>query len=149
ELLPKIIQREDITFQTSFVDSRKHLRLQVCDILMGAAGSFGNRMDKRRSVDQRKMSVNQACRLKLAKTIQDHFTELSQKSRGSKAFNWFESTGIDGDRSNNFRHKVRIWKLIPGRYRLDDGWLRSHLGPGEMYSGERIGSKIHTLRPEF
>jgi Protein of unknown function (DUF3800) len=48
ENLPVIIGRTDLTFNLSFVESKKHIRLQICDLIMGAAGSYGNKMHLKR-----------------------------------------------------------------------------------------------------
>ncbi len=118
--LPDIIGRKDLKIEVRFVESKKHLRLQLCDVLMGAAGSYGNKMHKRRADGAKRMTSKQKCRYQLGKHIYDRLRALDSKWRGSKAFNWFESTGLG--EGNAWDHKIRIWKCIPKGHTLDLGW---------------------------
>ncbi len=88
------------------------------------------------------MTDKQKLRLELAKHIYDHFRNCDAKHRGSKAFNWFESTGIGGDPTNNFNHKLAIWKLTPSVYQVDKGWENDHLDDEGKYQGPDIQKEI-------
>jgi hypothetical protein len=125
--LPKIIERPDIDFKLAFINSSHSVALQACDLLMGAAGSYGNKMHDLRTDGKRGMSKKQAVRLDLARHIYQHLRALDSDFRGSRAFNWFETTGTDGDPRNYHDHKMRIWKFKPKRYVLDRGWLNRNL----------------------
>ena len=138
--LPRILERSDMEIRVRFVDSKKLRRLQVCDILMGAAGSYGNRLHKRRDEGQRGMKPRQKVRYQLAKHIYDRFREIDARERGSKAFSWFESTGRDGAMENRFRHKLRIWKFIPENHERDLGWKNKNLDSQGRYCGPKVTS---------
>lgn len=123
--LPRIIDRHDLRVVVRFVDSNRHIRLQMCDILMGAAGSYGNRMHKRRLPGVRRMTKKQKCRKELGKYIYDKLRAVDAHSRGSKAFNWFESTGRQSTHGNaTHLHKIRIWKFTPKNHQIIEGWRR-------------------------
>jgi hypothetical protein len=128
-----------------FVNSERFLRLQLCDLLMGAAGSHGNKWHLRREGSRRGMKPKQKCRHEMALYIYEHFRRLDAAERGSKAFNWFESTGTDGDQENYLKHKLRIWKFKPKRYQLDEGWQNKNLDSQGLYLGPKIDAKIHEI----
>ncbi len=125
--LPRILGRLDIEIKVTYIDSSKFLRLQVCDLLMGAAGYKGNKVDKRRPNNQRGMTKNQKLKLELADYIYEKLRYINTQDRGSKAFSWFETTGTDGMKQNYFNHKMRIWKFIPNTYRKNKGWENDNL----------------------
>lgn len=125
--LPRLLGRSDVEIKVTYIDSSKFLRLQVCDLLMGAAGYKGNKIDKRRPNGQKGMTKNQKLKLELANYIYNKLRYIDNIDRGSKAFSWFETTGIDGDKKNYFIHKMRIWKFIPKSYRKNKGWENDNL----------------------
>lgn len=127
EDIPNKISRNDISLNVTYIDSRKHINLQVCDVLMGSAGYYGNKYFLRREAKQRGMTEKQKIKFELAKYIYNKLRSIDANDRGSKAFNWFESTGIDGDLQNNLNHKMRIWKFIPKTYVINAGWHNDNL----------------------
>lgn len=133
ENLPVVLGRSDVEVRVTFVNSANVPRIQICDVLMGAAGSYGNKMQLRRAPGQRGMSEKQGLRFEFAKLVYNKLREISCKERGTLAFNWFESTGKDGDWANVLHHKVRIWKFTPKRYRIDRGWQNDHLDRQGMF----------------
>ncbi len=139
--VPQLITR------VRFVDSKKFLRLQLCDLLMGAAGSHGNKMHLRREVGQRGMTEKQKCRFGMATYIYDCLRQLNAGQRGSKAFNWFESTGTDGAPKNRLNHKLRIWKFVPKRYQIDKGWQNDNLDNQGRYQGAQLETQIRSDDP--
>ncbi len=140
EKLPVLLNRTDLQFDVSFVDSKKHLSLQVCDVIMGAAGSYGNKMHLRREEGRKRMTEKQKCRVKICKYIYEKLKAIDKADRGSGAFNWFESTGIGSNPANKLTNKIRIWKFIPGTYRIDKGWENDHLDSQGRYvvSGRKL-----------
>ncbi len=135
--LPAQIGRRDLSIYVTFVDSKQFRRLQVCDLAMGAAGSFGNRLHDRRSAGQRGMKPRQKARYELARYIYNHLRALDHATRGSKVFNWFESTSNDGAPANNFQHKIRIWKFVPKNHKIDYGFRNKYVGKQGEYLGSR------------
>ena len=140
--LPNILERKDLTVSIKYVKSSKHLRLQICDLLMGAAGSHGNKGSEIRKLGQRGMTQKQKVRHDFCKFVYNKFKVLNKNKRGAGAFNWFESTGIGSDMVNRYEHKARFWKFIPRMYYKDKGWENDHLVKG-VYQGPDIDtSKI-------
>ncbi|HRI50280.1 MAG TPA: hypothetical protein PLW65_08860 [Pseudomonadota bacterium] len=131
--LPTYWGRSDLTMQVSFVKSSRNEQLQICDLMMGAAGSHGNKMSLRRANGRRGMTDKQMLRHDLAVYIYEHMRKLDSEERGSRAFNWFESTGLQGDPANHHFHKARIWKFKPSQYKLDMGWENSQLDKYGQY----------------
>jgi len=127
EKLPTILTRTDLEIDCSHVCSKRLMRIQICDVMAGAAGSYGNRMHEKRAPGQRGMGTYQKCRYILAKHIYAKLHSLNNLTRGKSAFNWFESTGMDGSQKNLLSHKMRIWKFIPSNYMIDKGWQNDHL----------------------
>ncbi|MCV5824645.1 hypothetical protein OFN33_29755, partial [Escherichia coli] len=66
------------------------------------------------------------------KKIYDMLRRIDSQFRGSKAFNWFESTGVDGDISNRYHHKMRIWKFIPTNSLPDASWQDDAFGNNKV-----------------
>lgn len=139
------ISRNDISFDPVFVNSSRFLRLQVCDLIMGAAGFYGNRHHKRRASGQRGMSSKQKLRLRLAKYIYGKLRDIHNSDRSTNSFNWFENTGHDGSKENRLTHKIRIWKFIPSNYRIDHGWKNSSLSSSGEYIRKDISKEVYTL----
>jgi len=125
--LPRLLGREDIQINVTFMESSKSRRLQICDLLMGAAGSHGNQMQKQRRGGRRGMSNKQRVRDRVCRHIYNHLRKLDSDTRNTRAFNWFETTGHDGSKANRYHHKARVWKFIPARHRKDFGWENSDL----------------------
>lgn len=125
--LPRLWGRNDITFRVTYIESDKFIRLQVCDLLMGAAGYKGNKIHHRRENNKRGMTKKQKLKIELADYIYNKLRKINEIDRGSKAFNWFESTGLNANTENRFHHKMRIWKFIPNSYRKNKGWENDNL----------------------
>lgn len=143
--LPGVLGHPGLTVRVTFEQSERVPRIQVCDLIIGAAGSYGNKMHEIRDNGRRGMTDRQKARLELSKHIYDGLRAIDSKARGSMAFNWFESTGKDGDRTNLLNHKLRIWKFMPRRFQVDRGWQRDHLGPAGQYVGPDLHPTVRTL----
>lgn len=141
--IPKKIHREDISLNVTYIDSRKHINLQVCDVLMGSAGYYGNKYYLRRENRQRGMTEKQKIKYSFAKYIYDKLRSIDANNRGSKAFNWFESTGLDGDFQNYLNHQMRIWKFIPKTYVINAGWHNDNLDSQGRFIAEEIRQPVH------
>ena len=127
ERLPDTWGRKDITVNVTYENSKNSIRLQVCDLFMGAAGYYGNKFHLRRPNNRRGMSNKQKIKYEMSSYIYNAIREIDRVSRGSKAFNWFESTGASGDTKNYFDHCLRIWKFIPDRHVINKGWQNDNL----------------------
>ncbi|AVF46216.1 DUF3800 domain-containing protein [Acinetobacter nosocomialis] len=125
--VPQYFQRTDIEIQVSYIDSSKFIRLQICDLLMGAAGYKGNKVFARRQPKQRGMTKKQKLKLELANYIYNVFKDINFRDRGAKALSWFESTGFNGSKENMYHHKFRVWKFIPSVYTKNKGWENDNL----------------------
>ncbi len=136
--LPRILNRSDLSVVVTFHNSSRIRRLQICDLVMGAAGSYGNNMHKKRKPGQRGMTSKQKLRLKFCKYVYNNLREIDADFRGSKVFNWFETTGLAGDYSNLLNHRLRIWKLVPRHHVRDVGWQNAHLDRQGTYQGAII-----------
>lgn len=135
EMLDRTYFRLPIQMELLFMNSKKSRRLQVCDLLIGAAGSYGNKMQLLRADGRRGMSDKQKLRLEFSKIVYNELRAIDAATRGSKAFNWFETTGLAGDLSNLFSHPMRMWKFKPARHIRDFGWENDHLGRHGEYLG--------------
>ena len=135
--LPRIFNRPDLKFKVSFINSAMTERIQICDLLMGAAGSHGNKMQSIRENGRRGMSPKQKVRESFCTHVYNHLRAISCGERGTRAFNWFETTGrINVE--DSFNHKIRIWKFIPKIYYKDKGWENSQLTRDGLYRGADI-----------
>lgn len=135
EKLPGILNRPDLEISVSFLNSGKHERLQICDIMMGSAGFYGNKNHEHRKVGQRGMTDKQKLKRSLALHVYNQLKNLDSGERGSKNFNWFESTGLQGNKNNMFNYMARIWKFHPSEFRRDRGWENSNLDKHGGYVG--------------
>jgi hypothetical protein len=133
EALPSYWGREALAIGVSFINSAVHERLQICDLLMGAAGFYGNKYHARRQPGKRGMTEKQKMKLNLAKYVYNHLRQLDAAERGTAAFNWFESTGLQGAPDNHHNHKARIWKFKPVNYNIDKGWENDSLDKFGQY----------------
>lgn len=149
ENLPIVLGRSDVEVRVTFVNSANVPRIQICDVLMGAAGSYGNKMQLRRAPGQRGMSEKQNLRYEFAKFIYNKIRQISCSERGTMAFNWFESTGKDGDWTNIFHHKIRIWKFLPRRYRTDRGWQNARLDRRGMFIASDLSPQVLSASGDF
>jgi hypothetical protein len=131
EWLPVQMQRTDLEIDCSHLCSTKLFRVQICDVLGGAAASYGNRDHLKRIKGRTRMSSYQKCRLDLSMHIYKKMRELNCLDRQKKDFNWFNSTSVDGHESNRLKHKIRIWKFRPNKHRIDKSWLNEN----REYSG--------------
>jgi hypothetical protein len=138
EKLPVYLHRTDLTIDLGHVCSKTLRRIQICDVLLGAAGSYGNRAHDMRKAGQKRMTPYQKCRCELAKYISAKLRNLNNLTRGRNAFNWHESTGMDGNPRNKYIHKMRIWKFIPKHCQIDKGWQNDHLDKQGGYIGPDI-----------
>ena len=125
--LPGIIERHDIKFTVTYINSANNICLQVCDLLMGAAGYHGNKMHKRKVNGRKQITKKQKLKLEMCKFIYDVLRNINNIDRDAKAFNWFESTGKNGNPANQFKHRLRIWKFIAYPYIKNKGWEADHL----------------------
>jgi hypothetical protein len=146
ESLPNSFYLPRLAINVQFVNSKRFVRLQLCDLLMGAAGSHGNKMHLRREGGRRGMTKKQKWRFEMACYIYNHFRQLDASERGSKAFNWFESTSTDGDVENRLKQKLSIWKFQPKHYRRDAGWQNKNLDSHGLYVGPIIDPMVHEAR---
>jgi len=137
--------RDDLSIRVTYVQSQSLMRLQLCDLLMGAAGSYGNRKHEFRALGQRGMKPMQRLRFELATRIYKDLRGISCSERGTGAFNWFESTGRSSP-SANLTDKVRIWKFLPTRYQLDKGWQNDNLGRGGVYVAPQLSVDVFDAR---
>jgi len=142
ENLPRTLRRPDIDIKVAFKNSKKDNRLQICDLIMGAAGSYGNKQHEKREPGIRGMKPKQKLRLELSKHIYNGLKNIVMEDRNARAFNWFESTGFNNDPSNKLNHKVRIWKFKPQNYQKDKGWENDHLDEQGNYIGPDISDEI-------
>lgn len=149
ESLPHIIDREDLEVKVRFVDSANVPIIQVCDLMMGAAGSHGNKMHLRRQTGQRGQTAVQKARYELAAYVYNNMRDLDSKERGSRAFNWFESTGQSGDVANRYRHKLRIWKFLPERYRIDEGWNNKNLASDGSFIKSQLTLEVRSAGKNY
>lgn len=133
EDLPRVLGLERTVFKVSFVPSHHHIVLQLCDVVMGAAGSYGNKMHELRHSGRHGQSKKQKSRFAVAKHLYSKIRALDAKERGSKTFNWFETTGLPRTWQNSFR----IWKFRPSPHQLDKGWQNDNLKKGE-YQAPKI-----------
>jgi hypothetical protein len=145
ENLPVQLGRTDIDIQLAHVCSHHLVRIGLCDVLLGAAGSYGNRMQDRRQPGQRGMTDRMKCRIEMAKFIYNHLRNVNKINRGKDAFNWFESTGQDGHKENRLHHKARIWKFQPRNFRIDKGWHNDHLDKMGLYQGADIVDPVSSI----
>ena len=90
-------------------------------------------MHLRREANRRGMTKKQKWRCEMAAYIYNYFRRLDASDRGSEAFNWFESTGLNGDYRNRLKHKLRIWKFIPKKFQRDEGWQNKNLDSQGRY----------------
>lgn len=126
------IRMKNVDIKVEFVNSKKSIPLQICDLLMGAAGYYGNKIDLDLLPGNKRRTKNQIMKSNFGKSIYNMLRKVDSHYRGSKAFNWFETTGIDGDKSNRYNHKMRIWKFTPSKYELDISWQDDAFRPNEV-----------------
>ena len=133
--LPGQLARRDLQFRTTYVNSKKFRRLQICDLVMGAAGWYGNQQYKRREIGQRGMNARQRSKFELSKYIYNRIRSIDAEERNSKAFNWFESTGGTGNPQDSLTSSVRIWKFKPKDHKIDYGFKNKNLDSQGRYQG--------------
>lgn len=113
----------DFNVKINFIDSKSSYIMQIVDILMGAAGYYGNfKFCKKEEVKPQDI-----CKLKLSKYIQKRFSIIQEKDRNTNLFHWFENTGgVKGaNYDNRHRYKIVIWKFIPTEHKIDNLWEHS------------------------
>lgn len=143
--LPLVWPNQSVTMRTSFERSELHPRIQVVDLMIGACGSWGNRMHDLRAPGKRGMTAKQKARRDLCKHIYDRLRAIDAASRGSAAFNWFETTGRGGVQSNSLHHKVRVWQFMPKRYQIDAGWQNDNLDNQGRYQGPLLSPEVRSV----
>lgn len=143
--IPQILNHGRLRLNVTYHQSDKVPRIQVCDLIIGAAGSKGNKMHLIREPGQRGMTPKQKARDDLSQHIYDRLRAIDATDRGSSVFHWFESTGKGGDRANLLKHKVRIWKFKPKMYRVDEGWQNKNLDKHGQYQGPEINPTVHSV----
>lgn len=135
---PSILDRHDLQFSVTYINSADNICLQVCDVLMGAAGYHGNQMNKRKVNGRRTITKKQKLKGEMCKFIYNTLRDIHNRDRSSGAFNWFESTGRDKDERNIFKHKIRIWKFIAYPYQKNKGWERDHLDKSGLFVADNL-----------
>ncbi len=143
--LPTVWPNQSVDVKVTFEQSEQQPRIQVVDLMIGASGSWGNKMHLLRQPGKRGMTPKQRARHDLCKHIYDRLRQIDSSSRGSMAFNWFETTGKDGDQANLLNHKIRVWQFVPRRYQIDAGWQNDHLDNQGRYQGEVLLPEIHSV----
>lgn len=122
----------NVNIKVEFVDSKKSIPLQICDLLMGSAGYYGNKVDWDLITGKKRRTKNQIMKSDFGKEVYNLLRRVDSKFRGSKAFNWFETTGTDGSTSNRYHHKMRIWKFIPNEHEVDLSWQDDAFGKNKV-----------------
>ena len=140
--LPAQLRRSDFSVSVSFLNSNRNTLLQISDLVMGAAGSHGNKMQQKRKSGQRGMTSKQKLRQDLCSHIYNGFRTLDAKHRGTKAFNWFETTGHNGSQANRYHHALRIWKFVPASHIVDLGWENDNLDNQGNYQGPILNDTV-------
>jgi hypothetical protein len=97
------------------VDSKKHIILQCLDVVMGSMNFRLNDLHLAKPEGSRVRAKKTRIKEKLYKHINALIRELRPN------FNVGESTGIDGDIENRWRHPYRHWKFIPSESRFVPG----------------------------
>lgn len=141
--LPGRLERHDLRFSVTYINSNANICLQVCDVLMGAAGYHGNMMSKRKVNGRKRITKKQKLKVEMCRFIYNTLRDIHNHDRGAKAFNWFESTGKDDDVRNRFKHKIRIWKFISYPYQKNKGWERDHLDKQGLFIADDFDPKIN------
>jgi hypothetical protein len=142
EQLPAHLDRADLDISVGYLNSSKNTLLQVSDLVMAAAGSHGNKMQQKRVPGKRGMTPKQRLRDELCAHVYNGFRKLDALKRSTKAFNWFETTGHDGDRANRFHHALRIWKFVPRNHIIDLGWENDRLDARGNYQGRELSTTM-------
>lgn len=124
EILKEYVKNvyKDFNVNIKFIDSKTSLIHQVIDILMGAAGYYGNF----KCCKNKEPKIQDICKLKFAKYIQKKLEKIQKQDRNTKVFHWFESTGyVRSDLDKRHKFKIVIWKFIPNEHRIDSTWQHS------------------------
>jgi hypothetical protein len=127
------LARSDISLKLTFHRSTAMPIIQLVDLLIGAAGFYGNKMYLRRLGGARRIKPKQAMRRDFAKEIFCDLRTISNAERCARAFNWFESTGAGGIADHALNQRIRVWKFFPKKYRIDKGWQNDHLDKFGQY----------------
>jgi hypothetical protein len=112
----------NVKIKVEFINSRKSIALQMCDLLMGSAGYYGNKIDWDFLPNRNKRTKNQIMKATFGKNVYNLLRRIDAKYRGSKTFGWFETTGIGSSQRNRYDHKLRIWKFTPHEHIYDKTW---------------------------
>lgn len=112
----------NVRIKIEFIDSKRSCALQICDLLMGAAGYHGNKISWDLLQGKTRRTKNQLMKARFSKNVYELLKRIDATHRGSRAFNWFETTGTNGISTNRYNHKLRIWKFIPREHAYDATW---------------------------
>lgn len=112
----------NVRIKVEFIDSKRSCALQICDLLMGAAGYHGNKISWDLLQGRTKRTKNQLMKARFSKNVYNLLKRIDATHRGSQAFNWFETTGTNGISTSRYNHKLRIWKFIPRENAYDETW---------------------------
>lgn len=99
--------------QMGEVASHDHVVLQCLDVVLGAMAFRLNNKHMVKPEGQRQRGNRTIAKEKLYRHISTRIRQIYP------SFNIGESTGIQGDRANRWRHPYRHWKLIPKNHERD------------------------------
>lgn len=110
------MRRADVHFdvqQIAEVESHDHVLLQCMDVVLGAMAFRLNNKHQVKPEGQLRRGKRTIAKEKLYKHISAKIRQIYPH------FNIGESTGIQGDLANRWRHPYRHWKLIPKNHERD------------------------------
>jgi hypothetical protein len=99
--------------QLAEVDSRDHVLLQCLDVVLGAVQFRLNQKHVVKPVGARRRAKKTIAKEKLYKHINKHIRQMYP------GFNVGITTGMQGDKTNIWRHPYRHWLFVPRDARLD------------------------------
>lgn len=136
ENIPNHFNLHNLTVNISFVNSKNFIILQTCDLIMGAAGYYGNRMHCDRHNDRRGMSPKQKARFELSKHIYNTLRVIDHSCRNTKVFHWFENTSWH--QKNKLDLQVAIWKFRPTNHTENPIWNNRNFPKNRSLSEENM-----------
>jgi len=110
------LRREKIRIpndQIAEVRSHDHILLQCIDLILGAIQFRLNNMHKVKPAGKKRRGKRTIAKEELYKQINRRIREIYPN------FNIGINTGINGEKSNYWRHSYRHWLFIPAYYRKD------------------------------
>lgn len=105
-----IIKRENI----AEVDSKEHIILQCIDMITGAMQFRLNEHHKAKDPVTNRRGKRTKAKESLYKHIYQHLIEIRPR------FNIGETTGVNGDKSNRWKHVYRHWQFVPVDRKIDE-----------------------------